>query len=53
MWERHEKSQVKCYNCQKLGLYASDCKAPTNRVEEKGNYVERKDESRSRYGNGI
>ncbi|CAJ2633694.1 unnamed protein product [Trifolium pratense] len=38
---RYDKSRVKCYNCEKFGHYAFECKAPSNhRVEEKANYVE-------------
>ncbi|GAU43570.1 hypothetical protein TSUD_368940 [Trifolium subterraneum] len=38
---RYDKSRVKCYNCEKFGHYASECRAPSNRkVEEKVNYVE-------------
>ncbi|KAK2411591.1 putative mitochondrial protein [Trifolium repens] len=38
---RYDKSHVKCYNCEKLGHYASECRGPSNRrVEEKANYVE-------------
>ncbi|KAE8657590.1 hypothetical protein F3Y22_tig00116989pilonHSYRG00496 [Hibiscus syriacus] len=39
---RHDKSQVRCYNCQKFGNYASECRAPNNKIEEKANYVEEK-----------
>ncbi|KAL5551288.1 hypothetical protein UlMin_001464 [Ulmus minor] len=39
---RYDKSQVRCYNCQKFGHYASECRAPNNRVEEKANYMEEK-----------
>ncbi|KAL5582679.1 hypothetical protein UlMin_015121 [Ulmus minor] len=39
---RYDKSQVQCYNCQKFGHYASECRAPNNRVEEKANYMEEK-----------
>lgn len=27
---RYDKSQIKCYNCQKLGHYASECRNITN-----------------------
>ncbi|GAU31151.1 hypothetical protein TSUD_315750 [Trifolium subterraneum] len=38
---RYDKSRVKCYNCEKFGHYASECRAPSNhKVEEKANYVE-------------
>ncbi|GAU10225.1 hypothetical protein TSUD_418740, partial [Trifolium subterraneum] len=38
---RYDKSRVKCYNYEKFGHYASECRAPSNRkVEEKANYVE-------------
>ncbi|XP_070672518.1 uncharacterized protein [Malus domestica] len=36
---RYEKSQVQCYNCQKFGHYAWECRAPSNRPDEKVNYV--------------
>ncbi|XP_061336666.1 uncharacterized protein LOC133283767 [Gastrolobium bilobum] len=39
---RHDKSQIKCYNCQRFDHYASECRAPTRRIEEKANYVEEK-----------
>ncbi|KAL5565536.1 hypothetical protein UlMin_028700 [Ulmus minor] len=39
---RYDKSQVQCYNCQKFGHYASECRAPNNGVEEKANYMEEK-----------
>ena len=42
MNSRYDKSQVQCYNCQKFGHYASECRAPNNRVDEKINYVEEK-----------
>lgn len=38
---RYEKSQIKCYNCQKFGHYASECRSNSNIVEEKANYVEK------------
>ncbi|XP_020688719.2 uncharacterized protein LOC110104092 [Dendrobium catenatum] len=38
---RYDKSQVMCYNCQKFGHYAAECRTPNNnKVEEKANYVE-------------
>jgi hypothetical protein len=37
---RYDKSQVKCYNCQKYGHYDWECRSHTNNVEEKVNYVE-------------
>ncbi|KAM2778784.1 hypothetical protein COP1_014123 [Malus domestica] len=42
---RYEKSQVQCYNYQKFRHYASECRAPSNRPDEKVNYVkeEKKD----------
>ncbi|KAM2718779.1 hypothetical protein EV1_030652 [Malus domestica] len=36
---RYEKSQVQCYNCQKFGHYAWECRAPNSRLDEKVNYV--------------
>jgi len=41
---RYEKSQTQCYNCQKFGHYAAECRFSKNRVEEKTNYVKEKDE---------
>ena len=43
---RYEKSQVQCYNCQKFGHYASECRTPNNKVEEKTNFVEARAEER-------
>nr|KYP38574.1 Retrovirus-related Pol polyprotein from transposon TNT 1-94 [Cajanus cajan] len=38
---RYDKSRIKCYNCNKFGHYASECRAPNkNKVEEKANYAE-------------
>jgi ribosomal protein L15 len=37
---RYNKSNVKCYNCQRFGHYASECRSAMNNVEEKANYVE-------------
>jgi hypothetical protein len=37
---RYDKSQVKCFNCQKYGHYAWECRSHSNNVEEKVNYVE-------------
>jgi hypothetical protein len=31
---------IKCYNCQKYGHYAWECRSHTNNVEEKVNYAE-------------
>ncbi|KAE8707740.1 TMV resistance protein N-like [Hibiscus syriacus] len=39
---RYDKSQVRCYNFQKFGHYASECRAPNNKIKEKTNYVEEK-----------
>ncbi|KAL9423082.1 hypothetical protein AB3S75_035217 [Citrus x aurantiifolia] len=39
---RYDKSQVQCYNCQKFGHYASECGAPSTRIEERVNYAEEK-----------
>ena len=39
---RYDKSQVQCYNCQKFGHYASECRAPSTRIEERVNYAEEK-----------
>ncbi|XP_059456205.1 uncharacterized protein LOC132186286 [Corylus avellana] len=40
---RYDKSQVKCYNCQKYGHYAWECRSDANNVEEEANYVENKE----------
>jgi hypothetical protein len=37
---RYDKSQVKCYNCQKYGHYAWECRSDANKLEEEANYVE-------------
>ena len=42
--QRYDKSQVKCYNCQKFGHFAWECENDTNHVEEKANFVESKGE---------
>ncbi|XP_074356233.1 uncharacterized protein LOC141695929 [Apium graveolens] len=39
---RYDKSNIKCYNCQKFGHYASECRTLRNQVEEKANLVEDK-----------
>ncbi|KAE8706056.1 Detected protein of unknown function [Hibiscus syriacus] len=39
---KYDQSQIRCYNCQKFGHYASECRAPNNKIEEKANYVEEK-----------
>ncbi|XP_048436128.1 uncharacterized protein LOC125475444 [Pyrus x bretschneideri] len=31
---RYEKSHVQCYNCQKFGHYAWECRAPNSRLDE-------------------
>ena len=41
---RYDKSNIKCYNCQKYGHYASGRKNAANTIEEKANYVEDKNE---------
>ncbi|KAK2981078.1 LOW QUALITY PROTEIN: hypothetical protein RJ640_012033 [Escallonia rubra] len=38
--KRYDKSQVKCYNCNNFGHYASECGYDANDVEEEANYVE-------------
>ena len=43
---RYDKSQVRCYNCQKFRHYASECRALNNRVEENTNYVEEKNKEK-------
>lgn len=42
---RFDKSQTQCYNCQKFGHYASECRFSKNRVEEETNYVEEKNQT--------
>nr|XP_028945301.1 uncharacterized protein LOC114819815 [Malus domestica] len=44
----YEKSQVQCYNCQRFGHYAWECRASSNRPDEKVNYVKEEKED-----NGI
>ncbi|KAK6154900.1 hypothetical protein DH2020_009148 [Rehmannia glutinosa] len=43
-YSRYDKSQVQCYNCQKFGHYARDCRNPNTRVNERANLVEEKKE---------
>ncbi|KAK6119274.1 hypothetical protein DH2020_046983 [Rehmannia glutinosa] len=43
-YSRYDKSQVQCYNCQKFGHYARDCRNPNTRVNERANSVEEKKE---------
>ncbi|KAI5385121.1 hypothetical protein KIW84_071928 [Lathyrus oleraceus] len=40
-WSRCDKSQIKCFNCNKIGHYASECRFSKN-VVEKVNFVEEK-----------
>ena len=40
----YDKSNIKCYNCQKYGHYAFECKNAVDTVKEKANYVEDKNE---------
>ena len=42
--KRYDKSNIKCYNCQKYGHYDFECKIVADTVEEKTNYVEDKNE---------
>ena len=38
--QRYDKSNIKCYNCQKFGHQTSECRSPRNNiVEEKTNYI--------------
>ncbi|XP_026432344.1 uncharacterized protein LOC113329718 [Papaver somniferum] len=41
---RYDKSQVECYNCHKLGHYASDCRPSSNIVEERANYASKENQ---------
>ena len=41
---RYDKSNIKCYNCQKYGHYASECKNVVDTVKEKANYIDDKNE---------
>ncbi|XP_050908821.1 uncharacterized protein LOC127122546 [Lathyrus oleraceus] len=40
-WSRCDKSQIKCFNCNKIGHYASECRFP-KKVVEKANFIEEK-----------
>lgn len=31
----YDKSQIKCYNCDKFGHFAFECKSSLNKVEKK------------------
>ncbi|XP_050898210.1 uncharacterized protein LOC127105085 [Lathyrus oleraceus] len=37
-WSRCDKSQIKCFNCNKIGQYASECRF-SKKVVEKTNFV--------------
>ena len=39
---RYDKSQVQCYNCQKFWRYDSECRAPSTIIDERVNYIEKK-----------
>ncbi|XP_050896826.1 uncharacterized protein LOC127103620 [Lathyrus oleraceus] len=41
-WSRCDKSQIKCFNCNKISHYASECRF-SKKVAEKANFVEEKD----------
>ncbi|KAM1354031.1 hypothetical protein ACFX2H_033436 [Malus domestica] len=41
---RYEKSQVQCYSCKKFRHYAWECRALSNRPDEKVNYVKEEKE---------
>ncbi|KAL5809730.1 hypothetical protein ACOSQ3_030421 [Xanthoceras sorbifolium] len=43
---RYDKSQVQYYNCQKFGHYASECRSPSSKVDERSNYTEVKTEEK-------
>ena len=41
---RYNKSPVKCYDCDKFGHYAGECRASKNKVDERVNYLEERRE---------
>ena len=41
---KYDKSNIKCYNCQKYRHYAFECKNADDTIKEKANYVEDKNE---------
>lgn len=42
---RYDKSRIKCYNCERFGHYAFECRATkNNKVKEKVNYVKEKNQ---------
>ena len=41
---RYDKSLTKCYSCHKFGHYASQCRGSENKLEEKANFVENKNQ---------
>ena len=45
---RYGNSNVKCYNCQRFGQYASECKNVIDIVEKKANYIEEEKKRRQR-----
>ncbi|KAH9648378.1 hypothetical protein KPL70_025559 [Citrus sinensis] len=40
--KRNGEELKECYNCQKFGHYASECRAPSTRIDERVNYAEEK-----------
>ncbi|CAH9104999.1 unnamed protein product, partial [Cuscuta europaea] len=42
---RYDKYQVQCYNCQKFGHFASDCRLAKNKVEERTNLAKEEEEN--------
>ena len=47
---RYGNSNVKCYDCQRFGQYAFECKNVVDIVEEKANYIEKKREDKEYKG---
>lgn len=51
--KRYDNSNVKCYNCQRFGQYTSECKNVVDIVEEKANYIEKKEKTKNIKVHGI
>jgi len=41
---RYDKSQIKCYNCDKFGHFASECRSTSNKVLERSNFAKEEEE---------